>query len=81
MDKPMGRVLKAEDVKIEGKFHLDIGQPSNRPAASAGAGNAVSSSPQASIVEHHADFAVIEVTCGCGAKTRVRCEYRDTKTN
>lgn len=78
MDKPMGRVLKAEDIKIEGKYHLDIGQPARRPASAA---PAVSVSPQVCVVEQHEDFAIIEVTCGCGAKTRVRCEYGDAKIN
>jgi hypothetical protein len=36
--------------------------------------------PQARIVENHPKFADIEITCSCGTKTYVRCEYIDTQT-
>ncbi|MHC4748205.1 MAG: hypothetical protein ACYS18_12960, partial [Planctomycetota bacterium] len=31
--------------------------------------------PQARILESRPDFAVIEITCSCGKKTNLRCEY------
>jgi len=74
MDNSTGSVLKAKDVKVQGSFHLDIGHPLRK------AGNAVhasSVSPQVLIVESNADFAVLEITCPCGAKNRIRCEYAD----
>jgi hypothetical protein len=77
MEEPLGRVVKADDVKIQGTFHLDIGRPSAAPAKPASA----ALPPQVRIVEHHADFAVIEVTCGCGTTSRVRCEYQTVSTN
>ena len=76
MDKPSGRILKANDVRIQGCFHLDVGQPVQK------SGNVVkTASPQVCIVETNADYAIIEITCNCGTKTRIRCEYGDNKIN
>lgn len=72
MDYAAGRVLKAQDIKMQGSFHLDVGHPVGK------VGNAVSTpsvSPQVFVVENHADFAILEITCKCGTKTRIRCEY------
>ncbi len=74
MKKAAGRILKSNNVKLEGQFHLDAGPavkcpPNERNAASAPA--------QVRIVENQPQFAVVEVTCCCGAKTLVRCEYQD----
>lgn len=72
MEKPAGRVLKSNNVKLEGQFRLDgtkIG--TGLPKAK----NTLSASPQASIVENHPEFAVIELICSCGTKTCLRCEY------
>ena len=63
---------------MQGCFHLDVGQPSRKPAST---GNTISSGPQVRIVENNNEFAVMEITCSCGAKTRVRCEYDDRNTN
>lgn len=77
MEKTAGRILKAEEVKLQGQYHLDIAQPSRN---SAGTGKVVSGVPQVRIVENGAGYAVLEITCRCGTKTHVRCEYSDTKT-
>ena len=72
MGKTAGRILKSEDVKLEGRFLLDVAQaglnlPKQRSAASA--------PPQVRILESHAEYAVIEVICSCGTKISLRCEY------
>ncbi len=72
MESPTGHILKSNDVKLEGRFRLDIGQ--NVPN-SANEKNATSSPAQVRIVENHPEFAVMEITCGCGVKTHIRCEY------
>ena len=72
MEKTMGRVLKADEVKLQGQYHLNITPASQQPAI---AGQATSGSPQVRLVESNADYAVMEITCSCGAKTHVRCEY------
>ena len=72
MEKAAGRILKGNDVKLEGCFRLDAGQSS---PGSANQRNAGSVPAQVRITENHPEFAVIEVTCGCGAKTHIKCEY------
>ena len=72
MEKAAGRILKSNNVKLEGKFRLDTGPsvkcpPNERNAALAPA--------QVRVVENQPEFAVIEVICGCGTKTLVKCEY------
>ncbi len=74
MAKAAGHILKASEVKLEGNFCLDVtqnsaGQP--RPAGTALV------TPQARITENHPEFAVIEITCSCGTKLHLRCEYAD----
>ena len=72
MPKVTGRILKAEDVNLQGQFLLDV--PQARPTLSRGK-TAASATPQVRIVENHPDFAVIEIVCCCGARTSVKCEY------
>ena len=74
MPKTAGHILKGEDVKLEGQFHLDLTQAGtsvqvpqqNRAALSA---------PQVRIVQNDPEFAVLEITCSCGLKTNVKCQY------
>ncbi len=77
MESTIGHILKSNDVKLEGRFRLDVGQD---VLNSANEKNATSSPAQVRIVENHPEFAVMEVTCGCGAKTHIRCEYADTQS-
>jgi hypothetical protein len=75
MENTIGHILKSNDVKLEGQFRLDAGQP---PTGSANKTNVTSAPAQARVVENHPEFAVIEVICGCGAKTHIKCQYPDT---
>jgi hypothetical protein len=77
MEKTAGRILKAEEVKLQGQYHLDIAQVSQNPAAGS---KIVSGTPRVRIVENSADYAIMEITCSCGTITQVRCEYGDMKT-
>lgn len=82
MEKTTGRILRADTIKLGEHFRLEIGQI---PAVSAGAeqANQVSANKtkaalvpaQVRIVENNPEFVVMEVTCGCGTKTQIRCEY------
>lgn len=72
MIRTAGRILKSNDVKLEGQFHLD--------AAKAGLDSpkqqvAASSAPKVRILENHPEYAVIEVTCSCGTRMSLKCEY------
>lgn len=72
MIKTPGRILKSNDVKLEGQFHLDVakagsGMPRQQVAAS--------STPEVRVVENNPEYAVIEVTCCCGRKMSLKCDY------
>ena len=81
MKKTAVRILRADKVKLEGQFHLNtvqpnMSQPNQQPAAGQPEqNNQTRTEPQVAIVEKHPDFVVIEVTCSCGIKTSLRCEY------
>jgi len=72
MSKAVGHILKPGNVKLEGRFYLDVAQA--QPGLLKGK-NAVSATAQVRIVENHPEFAVIEVSCFCGAKILLRCDY------
>lgn len=72
MIKVAARVLRADSVKVEGRLSLDLTQTQPQTPK---AKNAVSVKPQVCILENHPDFAVIEITCSCGTKTNLKCEY------
>ena len=72
MKRTAGRILKSNDVKLEGQFHLDVEHAgSDLPKQQI----AASSAPQVRILENHPQYAVIEVTCSCGTKMSLKCEY------
>jgi len=70
MSKATGRIIKADSVTLKGRIQL---------GAAAGKAikdkNAVLSPSQARIVETSGEYAVIEVTCPCGTKMYLKCEY------
>ena len=73
MGKTTGHIIKAHNVKLEGQFHLDLTQVgSSRPPKMK---NAPANTPMARVVENRPEFAVLEITCSCGTKMCVKCEY------
>ena len=77
MQSQIGHILKSSDVKLEGQFRLDVDQ---NITASTNQKNVTLSPAQVRIVENHPEFAVVEVTCGCGTKTHIRCEYPNAQS-
>jgi len=72
MIKATARILRADSVKVQGRLSLDLTQANaHLPKAK----SATSVQPQVRILENNPDFAVIEITCSCGTKTNLRCEY------
>jgi hypothetical protein len=72
MIKAAGRILKSNEVKLEGQFHLDAANAgSDMPRQQA----AASSTPQVRVLENNTEYAVIEVTCCCGRKMSLKCDY------
>ena len=74
MLQTMNRVLKSDEVEIDGMCHLGIGR-SVSPAQPGK--NTGSLAVKAKILDNNNDYALIEFTCSCGRKTLVRCEYGD----
>ena len=74
MIETSGRIIKGDLVELEGRYHLGLAQHEVEECEPAQT-TAVSSAPQARVVENHPDHAVIEVTCSCGAKVSLKCEY------
>jgi len=77
MAKAAGHILKRNNVKLGDRFQLDTGEV---VPGSAKGKDVASATPQVSIVENQPEFAVIEITCSCGTKTYVRCEYTTAKS-
>jgi hypothetical protein len=71
MQRATGRVLKSDDVRLEGRLLLDVCGTKPRLAKQAGS----AAEPTVCVVENHAEFAVIEITCSCGTKIHLRCDY------
>jgi hypothetical protein len=74
MVQTTSRVIKSSDVEVEGRFSLDLGQSfqsgqNNKPAG------APVTAAKVRILENQSEFAVMEVTCCCGRKTIIRCDY------
>ena len=74
MDEAVGHILKSEEVKLEGRFQLDEVQ-SQTAKGGPKERKEVSAIKQVSILENHPEFAVIEVTCCCGERIYLRCDY------
>ena len=72
MAQPANRILKSDEVEIEGRLNLDAdtaGQTQqNGRHATAGI-------TKVRILENQNEYAVMEVTCSCGRKTVIRCDY------
>ena len=73
MGRTVGQILKAQDVKLEGRFQLDLFQVGT--SGPQNANGASSTPPAARVVENSPDCAIVEITCSCGTKTCLKCEY------
>jgi hypothetical protein len=74
MMQTTNRVLKSDEVEIDGRCHLDIGHSVS--SAQPGKNNS-SVAARARIFDNNNEYAMIELICSCGKKTLVRCEYSD----
>jgi hypothetical protein len=73
-----GRILKSEDIILDGQYHLDMGR-SEKDRDEAPQKNTVSAPTRVCILEDHPEYAVLEVTCACGTQIHLRCEYTHAK--
>jgi predicted RNA-binding Zn-ribbon protein involved in translation (DUF1610 family) len=74
MIQATSRILKSSDVEVEGRFHLDLSHPVSSAQNSR---NAAVGTSKVRILENQNEYAVMEVTCPCGRKTIIRCDYSD----
>ena len=79
MTETSGQILKSDDVKLEGRYRLEVAQREFERVEPAQA-NDTAAAPQAQIIENHGDHAVVQVVCSCGAKVNVRCDYAEAQT-
>ena len=78
MIKTQGHIIKSGDIEIQGSIQLGLaGHSASTPAS--GRQAAISADPKVAILENTAQFAVLEITCGCGEKIRVKCEYSNAQ--
>ena len=70
MAKQIRRILKSNDVRLQGSFQLELPKEKSTPAATA----------QVRVLENNPQFTVLEITCPCGEKTNIRCEYAASQT-
>ncbi len=70
------RILKGSDVKVEGKFTLDVLQIESDSSKQT---STALVEPQVRIVKSESEFSVIEITCSCGETMSLRCEYASAK--
>lgn len=77
MTKATGRILKNEDVLMQGQYFLgasgDSACRNNIKTASAG-------QSKVRIVESRDDYVILSVTCPCGTETLIKCEYAQSET-
>ncbi len=78
MPKTAGHILKSDEVKLEGRFRLDVAQVQSQAGGTKEQTPALKA-PQVRIVENHPEFADIEITCACGIKTHLKCQYIGTQ--
>ena len=72
MMQTMNRILKSSEVEIDGRCNLDIG----RSVSPAHPGkNNTDTAAKVKILDNNNEYTLIELTCSCGQKTLVRCEY------
>jgi hypothetical protein len=71
MKNSTGRVLKSDEVILEGRFCIGSGQNTSGQNNK----NSRNIEPQVKIVETQDEYAIISFTCSCGRQTLVRCEY------
>ena len=66
------RIIKGNDIEISGCVQLSSIAP--QPVRGTRAATPLAPA-QVKIIENTPDFALIEVVCGCGQKTQIKCDY------
>lgn len=85
MSNQVAKVVKSEHVKVSGSVTLGpslsggwLGlNPVRRPVPSSSEPAAAGVPQEVRIIESNNEYAIIEVTCSCGAKSHIQCNYAD----
>jgi hypothetical protein len=72
MTQPAGRILKGDQVNIEGTCQLGVPRGEHKSAQNM---NVAAKSPQARIIENNEGHVIIQVVCSCGKQINLRGEY------
>ncbi len=69
MEKVTGQILKGSDIQVSGTRQINItAVPSAQPQPKGPA--------TARLLQSGDGFALIELTCSCGIKTTIKCNYQ-----
>jgi len=71
------KVLKSDQVLVNGSVRLEIGGAHVRTESDTQAHIHTGCPQEARIVESNNEYAIIEVVCSCGAKSHIQCNYAD----
>lgn len=72
MAQAAGRILKSNEVNIEGTYQLGFSHADHKAAQNM---NTTLKSPQAKIIENSDGYVIIQVVCSCGQQINLRGEY------
>lgn len=69
-----GQILSSKDVVFDGQYYLD---PTRIMAAKTKTQkrDSLADPARVCILENHPEYAIIEVTCTCGVRMCLRCDY------
>ena len=67
-------ILKSSEVEISGKIVLEIDHAGSCASGTAAAVREMGETI-AKVIETTASYATIELTCGCGTKSYIQCNY------
>jgi hypothetical protein len=79
----VAKVIKGAAVEVSGKAILRPGGGCDKPGCVAaqsqgqtgGKAQGLQVPQEARIIESNSEYAIIEVTCSCGAKSHIQCNY------
>ena len=72
MTQTTAKILKSDQVNIEGKCRLGLSKDNH---STHGSMNTSLKAPQAKIIENNDGYVVIQVVCSCGKQINIRGEY------
>jgi hypothetical protein len=79
MQGTTGRILRSQDVKLEGRLQLELNQgktSANNYHTPTHNGNTTKVPLEVTIVENDPDFTILRIICSCGQQAYIRCEHK-----